>query len=282
MEFRSFFLKIITAGMLLGFTPAINTMQPVEKLDSGLWSSLSQSAWTATKYSTLASLAAAGLGVWYLSKKRASMQNWALAIEGAHAKTQFINSSRGVPQSLEFWRIYTAGNLLGWKTAADIMAQKETVYAAFRQQFIMHGEPEADFINRMARYIDIEKGKYLGLLRHVELCLADCAILPKLPASDESTQIIDAIILAKKRELRCEHIQRFIDLTAAQVAHINNEVMRVSSVSWLSPYALVRHWILPHESDAIRECWKIHQLIARLDALQECLTHAQSQLRPRI
>jgi hypothetical protein len=227
-------------------------------------------------------MAAAALGgTAYLVNCHNYGKDWESAIKGSESKTRYMLNPLDKPDDLMYWQNEPdkSGN---WPLAADIMANQNDVYNSLKKSQWVDDKSEHDFIVRMQAIIKKEKKDLMKVIENLENCLADCRLLPRLQLSPDQAaaqpNIVQTIIEDKKKSFNYKPNADFILLNKDEAESINKDVMKRGLPSIFNPYLVVRNYALPFEARAIREYWRMYQLVQRLEALKYCLDQALQKL----
>lgn len=292
MKLRNVSLIAILMGMGLGLYTAPNQAHIFTKVAKGLartkavGSQVSSAAVNTVLFPKnhpfITCMAAAALGsTAYLVNCHKYSKDWKSVVEDAEDKTRYMFNPLDKPENLMYWQNESdkSGN---WALAADIMANQSDVYNSLKKSQWVDDKSEHDFIVRMKTIIGKEKKDLMKVIKKLENCLDDCRILPRFELSPDQaaaqTNIVQSIIKDKKKSFNYSPNKNFIELSKDEAESINTDVMKRGLPSIFNPYLAVRNYALPFEARAIREYWRMYQLVQRLEALQYCLDQALQKL----
>jgi hypothetical protein len=279
---RNFILKTMAFGLLFGFTAPIKAdnkavvMRPIRAaMEKPLKAarSVANAVVTAVRHPKITASVALGSTALYLAYKKSYVQDWTAAIEKAKKVTRPMLRNVAKPAGTEQYAYLLFEEL---PTAHDIFSNPEIIYDKLLK---CSERDEPGVIKSIIKdinkqRIDLENDVKAGL----EKCLSACTLLPKfeiIPVDDQDTetensvtQIIDSN--TKRLGSRVKKLKLY-ELSNDAIRTIHKEIMDESSVSIFNPYKLLRYWMFPFESEAMRQYWKVRQLIERLNAIEYCL-----------
>lgn len=154
-----------------------------------------------------------------------------------------------------------------WKlkrgSAAEILLNIQNSYAELKSRN-MGIESEKQFIDRMLKIADNEKYGLSVIMQGLAKCLRTYHFIPQM-----DYHYVDPMIAIIKKH---NPNQRYFTIT--QLKAIDQEIEKLTQFSLMSPRQWIRSWAFPDEREVIEEYWKLYQIIAHLDAVQECLKRA--------
>lgn len=292
MKLRSLALYSMLAGMGLGLisTPVDamlkNSFLTTKKACTQILSTTKNTLLAPIVHpfiTTTAGLAVAGLGVAYLVYCNKNAKDWTSVIDESKQITRFMINQTGKPDELMYWQNQpkASGN---WPTAAEIIANPTEVYNALKNTpwIWSDAKTEQDFIVNVRTVIKKEKAKLVKVFEKLENILSESDLRPnilglfnsyELPAGQ--TNIVQEIVHKKMTNFNCESTADFNSLSKKEVDSIDRDIMKRAMPSVLNLSLRLRDYALPFEANAIREYWRVYQLIQRLEALKEVLTQVQ-------
>lgn len=282
MKLYSFALYTLLAGIGLGVisTPAHamfnNGFLKAQATSKNVLSALKTGILSPVNHpyiTTTAGLATAALGGAYLVHCNKNAKDWSSVIEESQLITRFMINAIGTPDKLMYWQ-NKPKSLGHWPMAADIVSNSTEVYNALKKAKWADDQSEHDFIVRMKCVIEKEKKELMKVFAKLENCLAESNILPSFgdyeqPAGE--TNIVQEMIQKKMINFNYEPEADFTSLTKKEAESVNRDIMKRAMPSVLNPYLMIRDFALPFETRAIREYWRVYQLLQRLEALKLCL-----------
>ncbi len=282
MKLHSFALYTLLAGMGLGVisTPAhamfSNGFLKAQATSKNVLSALKTGILSPVNHpyiTTTAGLATAVLGGAYLVHCNKNAKDWSSVTDESQLITRFMINSVGTPDKLMYWQNKPKG-VGHWPMAADIISNSTEVYNALKKAKWADDKSEHDFIVRMKFIIEKEKKELMKVFAKLENCLAESNILPSLGGYEQpagESNIAQEMIQKKMINFNYEPDADFTSLTMKEAASINRDIMKRAMPSALNPYLTIRNYALPFETRAIREYWRMYQLLQRLEALKLCL-----------
>ncbi|GMU19006.1 MAG: hypothetical protein AMXMBFR12_01980 [Candidatus Babeliales bacterium] len=219
----------------------------------------------------------------YLKICRNNAFNAAIAINKAKDITDCMDDADLVPKSsLLYWH-YHGTQKTTWKNSADILANWEEVYNAFKAEK-GNGASEDDicFINRMTKELDAAKKPLNSILKELKNALAEYYLAPSTQSHQDrcKNNYVNQVIARHMANHAGYNgpASRFLDLARYEIEAIDREISNKVSRSFINPVKIARRFALPDEAETISQYWKIYQLIQRIEALQECLSYKQAEL----
>ena len=284
MKLHSFALYALLMGMGLGTvsTPAQamfnNGLLRAQSTGKNVVSALKTGILSPINHpyiTTTAGLAAAGLGGLYLVHCNKNAKDWTSVIEESQLITRFMINSIGMPDKLMYWqnKPKDSGH---WPTAADIISNSTEVYNTLKKAKWADDKSEHDFIIRMKCIVEKEKKELMKVFAKLENCLAESNVLPSFGGNEQpagESNIVQEMIQKKMINLNYEPNTDFTSLTKKEAESLNRDISKRAMPSFwnVNPYLMVRGFALPFETRAIREYWRMYQLLYRLEALKICL-----------
>ncbi len=212
-------------------------------------------------YPFLTASAAIGSFGAYCMYVRSCCNDWNKVINEAEKLTFYLTNRRTLPDQYKYWKLEE------WEHACDIREHAPDVCKEFVSKKPSSAQ-EASFILKQLEFICAEKPELERMAKRLEECLKECTLFPRLKLDltdqEKSHPVIDLINTKTKR-------QRLYTLSQGEFMTLDKAIRAMCSVPVWNPYKMLRHYALPFEAYAIREYWKINQLIARLDAFKDCL-----------
>ena len=278
MKLYSYALYTMLAGMGLGVvsTPAHAMFKNTLNVGTKILSTTQSCILAPVKHpllTTTAGLATMALGGAYLVHCNKNAKDWSSVIEESQLITRFMINAIGTPDKLMYWQ-NKPKSLGHWPMAADIVSNSTEVYNALKKAKWADDQSEHDFIVRMKTVIEKEKKDLMKVFAKLENCLAECNISPNFGGYEQpagETNIVQEMIQKKMINFNYEPETDFTSLSKKEAESINRDIMKRAMPSVLNPYLMIRDFALPFETRAIREYWRMYQLLQRLEALKLCL-----------
>lgn len=280
-KIRNFALKAIALGLSLGFNSSMKADGPIERIVGmkptiqaamarpiKVARSAANMVAAMARHPKITATVAMGSAALYIACKKAYVQDWTAAITRSQEVTRSMLRNVSKPGDKYAYLLFEE-----LPTAHDIVNKTDMVYSRLLN---CSERDEPSVIKTIIKDISKQRDDLENIKAGLEKCLHACTLYPQLeiiPSDDEDaktensvTQIIDS----NKQRLGFNN-KKFYELSNDAIATIHKEIMNESSVSILNPYKLFRYWMFPFESAAMREYWKIRQLIERLNAIEYCL-----------
>lgn len=221
---------------------------------------------------TGAGLATLALGGAYIVNCNKTAKDWSSVLEESEQITRFMVNCVGTPEKMMYWhnKLKTDGH---WPTAADVIGNSTQVYTALKDTpwIWNNAKSEHDFIANAKCVIEKEKKDLMKVFAKLENCLAENNVLPSLGSYEQpagETNIVQEIIQQKMRNFNYDVNTDFTQLTKKEAESVNRDIMKRAMPSVFNPYLSIRAYALPFETRAIREYWRVYQLLQRLEALK--------------
>lgn len=193
----------------------------------------------------------------YLGYVRSQGDDWAPVISESNNITHYLNDTTACPDATfgMYWK------LKEWPTAQTLNKNKEQVKKLLG--------PEKKTIIPV---INTEKAKLETILKKLQLCLTSCSLIPELQLTPIEKPLEISLILENlKKKLVINPDTKFHDLTDSQVIALQNAMNKKIYVPLLNIFKVARHLIFPFEWQALRESWKVYQLIMRLEVIERII-----------
>lgn len=220
----------------------------------------------------------------YLKMCRNNAFNAVAVITKAKAATEGMDDADLVlKSSLAYWSYYELQNGISMKNPADILANWEQVYEAFKLEKA-NGASEGDicFIKRMTLELDATKKPLNSIIKDLKSALAEYHLIPSTMSYHERriNNYVSQVITRHMANHNGYHgpAGRFLDLSRYEIDAIDREISNKVSRSFINPSKIARQFALPDEAETISQYWKVYQLIQRIEALQECLSNKQAEI----
>jgi len=279
---HNFALQAISLGLLLGFVSPVKANGPIERIASmkptiqaamakplNAARSAANVVAAIARHPKITTTVALGSAALYLACKKSYVQDWTAAIKKAQAVTRSMLKNVSKPGDQYAYLLFEE-----LPTAHDIVSNPDMIYSRLLN---CSERDESSVIKNIIKDItkqrtELENNVKAGL----EECLYACSLLPQfeiISSDDEDAKTensVTQIIESNTKRLGFKG-KKLYELSNEAIRTIHKEIMDQSSVSILNPYKLLRYWMFPFESTAMREYWKVRQLIERLNAIEYCL-----------
>ncbi len=267
--------------------PVVTSIQNYTSLVKDSLSSLGQTSLTCAKAGLAGATLALGVSAYYLYKCRkidmALDEQWNEIISNAEAETKALDETHhdvaAGKNKFRYWG-------LKFGSACEIFRGWKRYYSDMRILFPVYGN-KAHFVKVTKDIIEEEKTLLKSLYRGLNKYFSENTLLPRMSRYSEVfdnpvrslTKHYETTTICPETGKACESLY---GLPIEEFKKLNEQLERLSSFSMRSllstkPWKTFnwhRLWALPHEADAIKQYWKLYQMIAHLSALQFCLDQA--------